>query len=123
MGILAYGLIALAVMGMIGTGVYKVKQWGGDEVRAEWTAANEKARAEQEAKSTAAAAELEKARNSRRIVREQVVQYVDREVEKTVYRSDCLPASGVCIANAVLAGEKPTSCLIDGAVPPAKPPG
>lgn len=30
-----YAVLALAVMGMIGTGVYKVKQWGGDEVRAE----------------------------------------------------------------------------------------
>ena len=30
-----YALVALAVMGAIGTGVYKVKQWGGHEVRAE----------------------------------------------------------------------------------------
>jgi nitric oxide reductase large subunit len=35
MGIIVYAVLALAVMGMIGTGVYKVKQWGGDEVRAE----------------------------------------------------------------------------------------
>src|SRR5690349_18907057 len=35
MPLIAYGLIALAILGAVGTGVYKVKQWGADEVRAE----------------------------------------------------------------------------------------
>ena len=35
MNLILYAVLALAVMGMIGTGVYKVKQWGGNEVRAE----------------------------------------------------------------------------------------
>ena len=43
MNLILYAVLALAVMGMIGTGVYKVKQWGAEEVRTEWAAANKKA--------------------------------------------------------------------------------
>jgi hypothetical protein len=46
LNLIVYAVLALAVMGMIGTGVYKVKQWGAEEVRAEWTEANRKAEAE-----------------------------------------------------------------------------
>lgn len=49
MQLIAYGLIALAILGAIGTGVYKVKEWGADGVRLEWKAANEKAAKEAEA--------------------------------------------------------------------------
>lgn len=40
MNLVLYAVLALAVMGMIGTGVYQVKEWGADEVRAEWAEAN-----------------------------------------------------------------------------------
>ena len=45
--ILAVLMAVVSILGLIGTGVYKVKKWGGDEVRAEWAAAN--AAAQQEA--------------------------------------------------------------------------
>ena len=38
--IIAYIFAAIALLGLIGTGVYKVKKWGADEVRAEWAEAN-----------------------------------------------------------------------------------
>jgi hypothetical protein len=40
MNLILYAVLALVIMGMIGTGVYKVKKWGGDEVRAEWAEVN-----------------------------------------------------------------------------------
>ena len=42
-GLLAYLIAGIALAGLIGTGVYKVKKWGADEVRAEWATANRKA--------------------------------------------------------------------------------
>ena len=53
MQIIIYAILALAIMGAIGTGVYKVKKWGGDEVRAEWSEANKKAEASARAKEAA----------------------------------------------------------------------
>ena len=61
MSILAYGLVALAIMSSIGYGVSRVKAWGADEVRAEWAAANLKAKAAAEAKDEENRKEKEKA--------------------------------------------------------------
>ena len=123
MNLLLYGFVALAIMATIGTGVYKVKKWGGDEVRAEWSAANEKARAEEAARSAAAAKELEQARAERRIIREKVVQYVDRNIEKLVVRDTCFTPVGVSCLNAIIAGKSADTCQFNGAVPKPKPPG
>lgn len=43
MSLIAYGLIALAILGAIGTGVYKVRESGKESVRLEWAEANKKA--------------------------------------------------------------------------------
>ena len=45
-GLLAYLIAGIVLAGLIGTGIYKVKQWGADEVRAEWASANAMAEAE-----------------------------------------------------------------------------
>ena len=52
-GILAYAVAAIVLLGMVGTGVYKVKQWGANEVRAEWAEANRKAAEEAAIRRTA----------------------------------------------------------------------
>lgn len=123
MQLIAYGLIALAVLGMVGTGVYKVKKWGGDEVRAEWNAANETARKREAELSAKAAADLEAERRKRKVVIQERTIHVDREVEKPVYRNVCLPATGVCLANAAINGKVAPECLSDGAVSAPKPAG
>jgi len=43
-GLLAYLIAGIVLAGLIGTGVYKVKQWGANEVRAEWAEANRQQR-------------------------------------------------------------------------------
>jgi len=59
-GLLAYLLAGIALAGLIGTGVYKVKQWGADEVRAEWAAANLRAAQQAEKDRLAREAEAKK---------------------------------------------------------------
>ena len=119
MGLLAYGILALAVMGMVGTGVYKVKQWGGNEVRAEWSAANEKARAEEAAKSAAAAKELEIERAKKKVVYRTITQTVDRIVDRPVYSNICLDDDGLRCLDAAIRGESAAGCKPDDPMPAA----
>ena len=117
MGLLAYGILALAIMGMVGTGVYKVKQWGGNEVRAEWAADSKKQRDREELQISDAVKEFEELRTARKIVYRTTTEVVNREVEKLVYSNICLPDSGLCIANAALLGQSADSCKPDSPVP------
>ena len=123
MTILAYAFAAIALLGMIGGGLYKVRESGKDAVRLEWNQANEKARAEEAARSAAAAKELLAERAKRKVVIQERTVHVDREVEKLVYRSICLPDSGLCLLRAAITGKVEPGCLSDGTLPPAKPPG
>ena len=123
MGLIAYGLIALAVLGMIGTGVYKVKQWGGDEVRAEWNAANEQARKQEAERSAAAAQALEAERKKRKVVIREVTQYVDKIVDRPIYSNVCIDAAGLSCLESAIRGKVAPGCKPDAAMPAAKPSG
>ena len=122
MSLLAYAAAAIVLLGMVGTGIYKVKQWGGNEVRAEWNAANEKARAEEAAKSEAAAKALEAERAKRKVVYRTITQTVDRIVDRPVYSNQCLDSDGLRCLSAAINGQSADSCKLDGTVPkPAAP--
>ena len=121
MNLIVYAVLALAVMGMIGTGVYNVKKWGGDEVRAEWTAANLKAKSEAEARIAKAADDLVAERKKRKIVIREVTTYVDKIVDRPVYRNTCLDASGLSCLESAIRGESTAGCKPDGAVLPTTP--
>lgn len=121
--IIVYALIAIAVMGMIGTGVYKVKQWGGNEVRAEWDADKAATRAREAAASAKAAADLEKSRNERKVVIQTRTRYVDKLVDRPVYRNVCVDADGLRCLTAAIDGKDAAGCKPDGTMPAAKPPG
>ena len=123
MNLLLYGFLALAILGAIGTGVYKVKQWGANEVRAEWKAANETARESERLKSFAAATGLQSDRDRARIIIQKRNVYVDKIVDRPVYRNVCLDADGLrCIASAIN-GTDAAGCKPDSAVPASKPSG
>lgn len=102
---LAYGLLALALMGMIGTGVYKVKQWGADEVRAEWAEANRKAREKEQAQAAKAADTKEKGDQKARIVYRTITKTVDRIVTEPSYGKECLTEDGLSAARQAIRGE------------------
>lgn len=121
MQLIAYGLIALAILGAIGTGVYKVKQWGADEVRAEWNAANEAARKKEAEASAKAAADLAAERKKRRIVVQERTVFVDRNIEKLVDSGVCLKPDGVSVLNTAIGGKSADRPKPAGAVPAPKP--
>lgn len=112
MGLLAYGIIALAVMGMVGTGVYKVKQWGGNEVRAEWQEANDKAKeaAEAERARLDALREQQDKQATKRLADEKkrtaaVWTSLEAHIKAAGLRSDCrITPELLGDANAAIAG-------------------
>lgn len=117
MGLIAYGLIALALIGALGGIGYKVRESGKDAIRVEWAAANEVARKREAEASAKAAADLAAERKKRRTVIQERTVYVDREIEKLVDSGTCFRPSGVQCLNAVINGEDAAGCKPDGAVP------
>lgn len=67
--LILYGVLAFGILVAIGYGVHKVKQWGADEVRAEWAAANLKAQqaADAERKRVQALQQAQDAAATRRL--------------------------------------------------------
>ena len=119
---IVYGFLILSLMGMIGTGVYKVKQWGANEVRAEWTAATEKQRKAEQEKALIAANNREsdsaKAKVTYRTIKEQVAVYIDRPV----YHTNCIDADGLRDINSALRGEITNKPGVTSGVPKAVAP-
>lgn len=127
MGLLAYLIAGIALVGALGGLYWRVDHGGYErgkgEVQVAWDAANEDARDRERTASLNAAKGLADERAKRRTITQEVTTYVDREVEKLVYRSICLPDTGLCLANAAISGAVPAGCFSDGAVPLIKPPG
>lgn len=119
--LIVYGLMALAILGTIGTGVHYVKKWGGDEVRAEWDKANEAARKREAEASAKAAADLAAERKKRKIVTVERTIYVDKNIEKLVDSGKCFTPAGVLCVNSAIDGKGTTGCVPDSGVPAAKP--
>lgn len=103
--VLVYGFLILSLMGMIGTGVYKVKQWGYNEAKAECLAAAAKQRKTEEDKIGKAAIGLEKDRTKTKIIYRTIEKQVATYIDRPIYRSDCFDADGLRDANAALRGE------------------
>jgi hypothetical protein len=121
--LIVYAVLALAVLGMIGTGFYKVKQWGGNEVRAEWDEAKAETRKREAEASAKAAAELAEARAKAKVVIQKRTVYVDKIIDRPVYRNQCFDADGLRCLNAAINGTDATGCKPDGTVPAVKPAG
>lgn len=117
MNLLLYGLLTLAVMGMVGTGVYKVKQWGANEVRAEWQEQVAQQREEEIQRSLLAATGLLDWRKKQKVLIQERTVYVDRIINRPVYHNVCLDADGLSCLNAAIRGESAAGCKPDGAVP------
>ena len=102
--LLLYGILALSIMAAIGTGVYKVKQWGADEVRAEWNEANRVAREKEQARAAKAAETKEKGDAKAKVVFRTIYKDVDRVVVE--YRDkSCLESDGLRIARSAILGQ------------------
>lgn len=123
MNFLLYGVIALAILGTVAGIGYKVRQGGYDSCKVEWTEADAAARKREAELSAFAAKALADERAKKKVVIQTRTAYVDREVEKPVYRNVCLPDSGLSCLNAAIAGKDATGCKPDGTMPATKPAG
>ena len=127
MSLLAYGLIALAILGSLGGLYYKVNHdgvvAGRAEVQAKWDTANAEARAAEAARSAKAAADLEAERKKRKVVVKERTVFVDREIEKLVASASCLSPDGVRTLNSAIDGKSAPRAVPDRPMPATRPPG
>jgi hypothetical protein len=123
LSLLAYGLIALAILGTLGTIAYQIRESGKESERAVWVEKAAKQRAIEEQNISDAVKEFEELRAARKIEYRHTTEVVNREVEKLVYRNVCIPDSGLCLANAAILGKSADTCNPDGGVPSTKPAG
>ena len=128
-GLLAYALLVLAVLGAIGGILWWAdqnietsagKRAGEAAKQAEWDAANEEQRALELKASQDAAAALAAERRKRKVIIQERTVYVDKIVDRPIYRNVCFDAAGLRCANSALLGEPlAVGCKPDGAVPGA----
>ena len=114
--------IAVAVVALYGAGFYSGRRveswrWGASETAAVQKALDQyKAEA---AKGAAASTDLAKKEDQIRGQTRTIAKFVDRIVEKPVYRNVCLDVDGLRAANEALTRKAPTGGQPDGAVPRA----
>jgi len=114
----AIGLVTIAI-GMIYQKGYAA---GEAKVKLAWEQANRDQREAEMNQAGKAASGLEDKRAKREVVTRTITQYVDRLVDRPVYRNVCLDADGVCLVNAAISGKSPDSCKPDLGLPPAGTP-
>lgn len=119
--LLIYAVVAIVLLGMVGVGVYKVKKWGADEVRAEWEEAKTVQREEEIQRSLKAATDLSADRVKRRAQIQERTVYVDRYIKEFVPAGTCFTPSGVSCINGSIDGKGADRCKPDGRVPAAAP--
>ena len=121
--LLIYGLMALAALGMLGGIGYEVRQGGYDAANAECLQAGvAQAKREKELSDFAAKA-LADERAKRKVVIQVRTQYVDKILEKPVYRNVCFDDPGLSCLNAAINGKDSAGCKPDATVPAPKPAG
>ena len=123
MPIIVWAVIAVSALGLLAGIGYKIREGGYDACKVEWSAASESQRQKELQASALAAKELEEERQKKKVVIQTRTAYVNREVEKPVYRNVCLPDTGLSCLNAAIAGKDATGCKPDSTVPPVKPAG
>ena len=123
MNLLLYGVIALAILGTVGGIVYKIREGGYDACKVEWNEAITTQREEDVQRSITAAAGLADDRKKRAEGIKTRTVYVDKIVERPVYRNQCFDADGLRCLNAAINGESAAGCKPDGTMPATKPAG
>ena len=122
LGLIGYGLMAIAALGLLGGITYKVRQGGYDAAKAECLeAAAAQAKREQELSAFAAKA-LADERAKKKVVIQTRTLYVDKLVDRPVYRNVCLDADGLRCIESAINGKDAAGCKPDKPMPPSKPP-
>ncbi len=121
--LLLYGLLALGIIGSLGGIGYNIHHAGYEEGKQECLeAAVAQAKREQEA-SAKAAKDLADERAKTKVVIQKRTVYVDKIVDRPVYRNQCFDADGLRCLNAAINGTDAAGCKPDGTMPAPKPAG
>lgn len=121
--VLMYGFLALAILSMIGTGIYKVKQWGANEVQMEWDQSERDQREKELNQAGKAATGLEGDRAKAKIVYQEIEKRVVEYIDRPVYHTVCIDSNGLRDINNALDGTDPTTPVAPNGVLPVKPTG
>jgi hypothetical protein len=108
---------------MLGGIGYKVRESGKDAIRVEWAASEAAARKRESEASAKAAADLAEERAKTKVVIQKRTVYVDKIVDRPVYRNQCFDADGLRCLNAAIVGSDAAGCKPDSAMPATKPAG
>mgnify|MGYP003395897887 CR=1 FL=1 len=122
MNLILYGVIALAILGTLAGIGYKVRESGYDACKVAWAESDAAARKREQDASDKAAKALLAERAKRKVVIQTRTQYVDKIVQRDIYRNQCFDPAGLSCLNAAIAGKDAAGCKPDGTMPPAKPP-
>ena len=107
--LLLYGVLALAILGVLSGIGYKVRQSGYQAAQLECQQASAKQREAEAQQASQSATGLEVKREKAKVIYRTITQEVDRVVEKPIYHECGIPADGVRLANAALTRQSPAA--------------
>lgn len=119
-GIYGYLIAGIAIVGVLSFLAWRIYDAGADSVRVEWAQAAEAQRQEEAERAGKASTKLETDNAKARVITRTIERQVDKIVERPVFRNVCLDADGLCLVNAAIRGEEPTSCQSDKPVSPVR---
>ena len=103
--ILIYGLLALAIIGLLSGIAWKIYSAGQTAKQVEWDRAAAQQAKKETVQSTNAATQLEAENAQAKIVYKTITRTVDKYIDRPVYRAECFDADGLRDANAALIGQ------------------
>ncbi len=121
--ILLYGLLALAILGLISGIAWKIYSAGQTSKQTEWDKASMQQAKKETAQSTTAATQLEAKNAEAKVVYKTITRTVDKYIDRPVYRAECFDADGLRDANAALVGQAAAPPKPDYSVPKPDPAG
>lgn len=121
--ILIYGLLALAIVGVLSSIAWKIYSAGQTSKQVEWDKAAAEQAKRETAQSTRAATQLEAKNAEAKVVYKTLTRTVDKYIDRPVYRVECFDADGLRDANAALIGQTAAPSKPDYSLPRPDPAG
>lgn len=121
--ILVYGLLALAIIGVLSGIAWKIYSAGQTAKQVEWEKAAAQQAKKETVQSTNAATQLEAENAQAKIVYKTITRKVDKYIDRPVYRDECFDADGLRDANAALSGQAAAPPRPDYSLPRPDPAG
>lgn len=102
--VLIYGLIALAILGVLSGIAWKIYSAGQTAKQVEWHKTAAQQAMKETAQSAHAATQLEAKNAESKVIYKTIARTVDKYIDRPVYRAECFDVDGLRDANAALNG-------------------